>query len=794
VPFSVSQKTLDRLEWPEVVERLRRLARTPRGRIRCEADDSLFEADLGEARTRLAETSEARAILDAGTLPPLEGVRDQARVLGRLRKRGMLTGEELLGLRSTLGAIHETSRFLLGRAEEAPLLAGRAHQILDHSGLEAEIDAALEADGEVRDAASPDLAAARRESRQIAGDVQRRIASCLQDPEIVEALSDSFFTIRNDRYVLPVRADARGRVSGIVHDASSTGTTLFVEPQAVVDLNNRLKQAELTIERETRRVLRALTERAAQARPAIESNLEILESIDLAFARGELSREMGAVEPRLGEDGVYLLHQLRHPLLPLAEAVPNDLHLGESFTVLLLSGPNAGGKTVTMKALGLTALFARAGLHVPAAPGAKVDAAESILADIGDEQDIRESLSTFSAHMANLSSIIESAGERSLVALDEVGVGTDPAEGASLAQAVLEALADARARVVATTHYNLLKEMAAVDSRFANASVEFDAETLAPTYRLTMGTPGASSATAVAARMGMRRDILERANALLEREDRRLDRMLSELAASRLTLERERTEATRLREESEAARNQYRSKLERLQARRDKLFEEMRGELERGFRDAHAQVASVIRDLQRGGRAQDAAHARDRLIALEEKTRVAEAELRGDEEQPESLTRVDWTRARPGDPVLVPGGRAGTLRSLPDRRGRVSVQIGNAKLELPADRISVPSGEVAKRREPRVSVQTVPREAAGGASRCDLRGLRVDEALDRVASALDDAASSGANRLMIVHGLGTGALRKAIREHLRDSPYVARFESADPREGGDGVTVAQLED
>ena len=684
-------------------------------------------------------------------------------------------------------------RFLLGRAEEAPLLAESAHRLVDHSALEAEIDAALEADGEVRDSASPDLAAARRESRQIAGDVQRRISSCLQDPDIVGALSDSFFTIRNDRYVLPVRADARGRVSGIVHDASSTGTTLFVEPQAVVDLNNRLKQAELTIERETRRVLRALTKQAAQARPAIESNLEVLETIDLAFARGELSREMDAVEPVLGEDGVYRLHQLRHPLLSLAEAVPNDLHLGESFTVLVLSGPNAGGKTVTMKALGLAALFARAGLHVPCAPGAKVDAVESILADIGDEQDIRESLSTFSAHMANLSSIVESAGERSLVALDEVGVGTDPGEGAALGQAVLEALAEAGARVVTTTHYNLLKEMAAVDSRFANASVEFDSETLAPTYRLTMGTPGASSATAVAARMGMRHDILERANALLEREDRRLDRMLAELSASRLTLERERSEAATLREESEAVRDQYRSKLERLQARRDKLFEEMRGDLERGFRDAHVQVASVIRDLQRGGRAQDAAHARERLIALEEKTRVAEAELRGDEE-PEPSARVDWTRTRPGDPVVVPGGRRGTLRSLPDRRGRVSVQIGNAKLELPADRIAAPSGEVTKRHEPRVAVQTVARKAAGGATRCDLRGLRVDEALDRVASALDDAATSGANRLVIVHGLGTGALRKAIHQHLRESPYVARFEAADPKEGGDGVTLALLED
>jgi DNA mismatch repair protein MutS2 len=336
--------------------------------------------------------------------------------------------------------------------------------------------------------------------------------------------------------------------------------------------------------------------------------------------------------------------------------------------------------------------------------------------------------------------------------------------------------------------------MAAVDSRFANASVEFDAETLAPTYRLSMGTPGASSATAVAARMGMRRDVLERANALLEREDRRLDRMLSELAASRLTLERERSEATRLREESEAARDEYRGKLERLQARRDKLFDEMRRDLERGFREAHSQVAGVIRDLQRGGRAQDAAHARERLLALEEKARVTEAELRGDEEQLEPAARVDWTRVEPGDPVLVPGGRQGTLRSLPDRRARVSVQVGNAKLELPADRIAVASVPVTPRREAHVSVQTVAREASAGATRCDLRGLRVDEALDRVASALDDAATSGANRLVIVHGLGTGALRKAVQRHLRESPYVTRFEAADPREGGDGVTVALLED
>jgi DNA mismatch repair protein MutS2 len=423
-----------------------------------------------------------------------------------------------------------------------------------------------------------------------------------------------------------------------------------------------------------------------------------------------------------------------------------------------------------------------------------LDAADSILADIGDEQDIRESLSTFSAHMANLSRIIESADARSLIALDEVGVGTDPAEGAALAQSVLEALADARARVVATTHYNLLKEMAAVDSRFANASVEFDAETLVPTYRIRMGTAGSSSATAVAARMGMRSDVLERANALLEREYRRLDRMLTELSASRLMLERERSEATRLREEGEAVRDEYRSKLERLQTRRDKLFQEMREDLEQSFRAAHTQVAAVIRDLQRGGRARDAAHARERLIALQERTRETEKQLRGEEAPAAKIARIDWKRAKPGDPVLVPGGSRGTLVSLPDRRGRVSVQVGNAKLQLAADRVGQTSGDVHRPRESHVALQTIPRKVSGGTARCDLRGLRVDEALDRVASALDDAATAGADRLVIVHGLGTGALRKAIHEYLRSAPYVTRFEAADPREGGDGVTLVLLRD
>jgi len=811
VAFRVSQRTLQQLDWQEVAARLAGHAATPRLRARlapAQEEDGrlvlpdLFEASESAARERLAETSEARAILDEGDLPPLGGVCELDATLRRLAAGGVVSARELLDLGRALGALHATARFLRSRRETAPGLAGRAELIEEQPGLVEDIEWALSEEGEVRDAASPALADARTRARHLAGELQRRLETYLRDPDVAASLSDSFVTVRNDRYVLPVRADARSRVRGIVHDASGTGTTLFIEPEAVVELNNRLKQAEIEIERETLRVLRGLSEQAARALPALHAGLEALEAIDFAFARGRLSRDMDALEPAVGREGIFVLPQLRHPLLDPAAVVPNDLRLGEGYTVLVLSGPNAGGKTVAMKALALAVLFARAGLHVPAGPGARVDLPEALLADIGDEQNLRESLSTFSAHMANLARIVDAASERSLVVLDEIGEGTDPGEGAAIAQSVLEALADAGARVVTTTHYNLLKEMADVDPRFENASVEFDPQTLAPTYRLRMGTAGASSATAVASRMGLRGDVLERANALLEREDRRLDRMLSELGTSRAALERERREAERLRAESEEVRERYRSKLERLQERRDELFRSMRADLDRAFRDAHAEVAGVIRGLQRqgGASARDAAHARERLLALDEKRRRAEAAALPPETKEERPPPIDWRFARPGDPVRVAGGGAGTLLALPDKRGRVAVRVGGVRVQVPAERVAAeaPAARArAARPAPRVTVDAddaprVPLAGSGGSERLDLHGLRVAEALERLVYALDRAARRGCDRLVIVHGLGTGALRDAVREHLRESPYVTRFAPADPEEGGDGATVAAL--
>jgi len=471
----------------------------------------------------------------------------------------------------------------------------------------------------------------------------------------------------------------------------------------------------------------------------------------------------------------------------VADAVPNDLRLGANFRILVISGPNAGGKTVAMKALALATLMARAGLHVAAAPGSRVGAVDAVLADIGDEQDIRESFSTFSAHMANLAATVSEAGPRTLVLLDEVGVGTDPGEGAALAQAVLEQLADAGARVVVTTHFGLLKEMADVDERFENACVDFDPETLAPTYRLRLGMAGASSARAVAARMGMPARVIERARALIEREDRRLDQLLTELQASRAALDRERREAAQLREESAEARDAYREKLEKLQLRRDKLIAEMRGELDAAFKSAHAEIAGVIRELQRKGSAQEAARARERLAQLEREAKRAEHDERARMPRDEG-PRVDWRALAPGDAVRVEGGAAGTLVALPDRNGRALVQLGSARVAIDAERLR-PADATAQPKQSFVRVDLLPEGAS--ARRVDLRGLRVDEALTALERALDDAARASSETLEIIHGVGTGALQSAVREHLRRLPHVARFAAGGGR-GGEGVTLAYL--
>ena len=800
MPFEVAESTLESLEWSRIADALRIACRTPIGALILAESSAagLFEATEEGVRERLTETSEARALLDHDEPPPLGGCADVRDSLGRAEKGGVLEAAELSEVRRTVETMRSTLHFFDRRRENSPELFEIAVHIEEAPGLEAQIGRCLDANGEVRDGASPALAQARRDAHRLGGELQTRIERALQHADVKPHLSDAYYTVRNGRFVLPVKSDAKGHVRGIVHDASRSGTTLFVEPDGMVDLNNKHRQAELTVEREILRVMRELSAAVAREADSIRNSLDRIGRLDLAFARGTLSRDMDAVLPEIGRAGVFELGGLRHPLIPADECVSNDLRVGADFRVLILSGPNAGGKTVALKSIALAALLVRAGMHVPAPPGARVDLVDRVLADIGDHQDINESLSTFSAAMANLAGILRAAGPDTLVCLDEVGVGTDPSEGAAIAQSTLEALADDGARVITTTHYNLLKEMAEVDARFENASVEFDPETLAPTYRVRIGAPGASSATTVAARMGMPQGVLDRASALLDREDRRLDQMLSELAASRALLESEKAAAASLRAQSEQAREEYRGKLARLQERRDKLFDEMRGELDASFRDAHGEVSRIIAELQRAPSSRRAADAKTKLESLRDETERVQEE-RGfvptPAEDAPSAAPIDWPKARVGDAVRTPGGGDGTLLSLPDRRGRVSVQVSGRKVVLGRDQLTSLAGpplDQAPSRPRERDAQPLPPARIGGLVEADLRGLRVEEAIERLDVVLDLAAAEGRDEIRVIHGIGTGALRRAVREHLPRSHYVVETVEAAREEGGAGATRAIL--
>ncbi len=797
MPFEVAESTLESLDWARITDELRACCRTPLGALllRESSGAGLFETSEDAVRARLGETSEARALIDQDVMPPLGGCADIASALSQAEKGGLLDAAQLNEVRRTLEAMHATLRFFDRRREGAPRLCELADQLEEAPALEAEIARCLDPNGEVRDAASSALATARRDARRLSSELQTRIERSLQHTDIKPHLSDQYYTVRNGRFVLPVRSDAKSKVRGIVHDASRSGTTLFIEPDAMVELNNRHRQAELTVEREILRVMRDLSAAVARHAVAIGKSLDWLARIDLAVARGLLSRDMDGIEPEVGRDGIFELPGIRHPGIAPDQCVANDLRVGKDFSVLLLSGPNAGGKTVALKCVALAALMVRAGLHVPTDPGARVDLVDRVLTDIGDHQDIQESLSTFSAAMANLAGILRAAGPDTLVCLDEIGVGTDPSEGAAIAQSTLEALADRGARVVTTTHYNLLKEMAEIDDRFENASVEIDPHTYAPTYRVRIGAPGASSATTVAARMGMPQGVLDRTSALLDREDRQLDRMLTELAANRALLESEQAAATALRIESEQAREEYRNKLARLQERRDKLFGDMRRELDDSFRSAHSEVARIIAELQHSPSSRRASSARERLQSLRDETRKVQAESglepKVSASEPDSQA-VDWPRARIGDAVHAPGGGQATLLSLPDRKGRVSIQVAGAKVSVGRDQLTTRSGDRPPSSKQGPQPRTLPPVRIGGLVETDLRGLRVDEALDRLDAALDLAAAEGRDEMRIIHGIGTGALRKAVLEHLPRSRYVVESAAAAREDGGAGATRAIL--
>jgi DNA mismatch repair protein MutS2 len=811
----MNPKALTTLEYDKIIARLAALCAFPASRRL--ALDLQPSADYAEVLRRQRLTAEGRRALELKPGLSLAAARDIAGDVGQAARGHILEPAELLDVQATLHLARSVVDTLSRLRVQLPLLAEIAERIADLRDLETRIGRTVNQRAEVVDDASPVLAQLRRDGRQAHDRLTHRLQQLVSSASNRTALQEPIVTLRDGRYVVPVKAEMRSQLPGIVHDVSSSGATVFLEPLEVVEMGNRWRELQLEEQREVRRILRDLSQAVGERDAEIAAAVDALAEIDLSLAKARLGEALRAselphdgMEQRwLAEGGGLRLEEARHPLLTgdvvpitawVGEGPPSTFQLSpseEGFSVLLITGPNTGGKTVALKTVGLLALMAQAGLPVPAGGDSRLPVFEGVYADIGDEQSIEQSLSTFSSHMGNIIAILRAASPRSLVLLDELGAGTDPAEGSALAKAILHHLLRSGCLTIATTHHGELKAFAHVTPGVANASVEFDPQTLAPAYRLTIGLPGQSNALAIAARLGMPEELLAEA-----RQSIGPDRLAVETLIVDLARQRDAAETARFEQETAAARAQQAEKqvserLAALESGRERLLEQTRREMEEQLAQARARLHQAARDMERAARLP----APERTAAVE----AAQQEIEAVEKTVEKLERRRRRRRGPLPPI-EPGDLLylrdlplpGEALSAPDEHGEVEVKLGalRARISLrQVERVEKgmaepvtfhPARPVPARPEP------VEGRARAVSPELDVRGLAADEALLLVDQRLDEAFRAGLAEVRIVHGKGTGTLRRAVREMLSKHALVRAHASAAPRAGGDGVTVVEL--
>ncbi|HEV8468151.1 MAG TPA: endonuclease MutS2 [Candidatus Limnocylindria bacterium] len=734
-------------------------------------------SDLREAERLQDETAAARDLLRTSPSSGLRSARDIRDALRRARLGGTLDPEQLVAVADTVRA----AEHLFADVRPYPPLAARARFARPPSDVAGAIENAIGATGEVLDRASVRLGSLRADLRAAQARLQQRLDGLVRSPDLARLLQDPIVTQRAGRYVVPVKAEHRGAVKGIVHDQSASGATVFIEPLEIMEANNVLREAELAERAEVQRVLDELSRRVERAAEDLDAVIVALAALDLALAKGLYADALEASRPVLNAEGILDLVDARHPLLiEQGSVVGIDVRLGGEFRVLVITGPNTGGKTVTLKTIGLLTAMAACGLAIPAASNSRVPVLRRIFADIGDEQSIAQSLSTFSSHLRNVVATLAEAERSDLALLDEIGAGTDPDEGAALAMAVLETLLERGVLVAATTHYPELKAFALNTPGVRNASMEFDSDTLRPTFRLHVGLPGASNAFAIAERLGLERSVLARADTHLGELHRSLERTLREA-------ERQRTELAAALEEARVAA----ADASHATSDAEREAERLRDEAQRALRRARAEADELLlqarRALRQAEEAQDRAAKRN--LVEEARAALAEAESARAASSAPSPAPPASVPIAIGAPVLVEGvAEPGTLLAIDDR-GLADVAAGPLRLRVPAAQLRpAPQADAPLRSERAVvrgSAPSVPLQL-------DLRGARADEALAVLDRYLNDAAVAGIERLRIVHGKGTGALRTAIRAALAEHPLVRAHEPAAQSEGGDGATIVRL--
>ena len=754
------------------------------------------ETDPETVRRRLARTTDARRLTDVKGMPPFGGIRDICGSCDRAEKGAMLAAKELLEVARVLHSTRALVDYNKMNRTFRTSLDEIFERLLPNRTLEEKITRAILSEDMIADEASPALAEVRRKMREANNRIKETLQHFLSGTH-AKALQETIVTQRNGRYVVPVKAECKNEIKGLIHDTSASGATIFVEPIAVVEANNELRMLASREEQEIEKVLYDLSAQVSATAESLRLNYQNLTQLAFCFACGELSSRMRGCEPILS-DRLIDLRRARHPLIDPKKVVPTDIRLGGECDTLIITGPNTGGKTVALKTLGLFSLMAQAGLHLPTDPESTVRVFDRILVDIGDEQSIEQSLSTFSSHMVNLVSILGEVNERSLCLFDELGAGTDPVEGAALAVAIIEYVRSKGAFCAATTHYTELKTFALQTEGVCNASCEFDITTLRPTYRLIIGTPGKSNAFAISERLGLPAEVIELAKKHIHTDHKQFEQVIEQLEAARLEADRNRAEAERLRAEYERKQTDTERAVAQMRRDAEREIEQEKRKAQQMLESARASSNFIFSQLEKAKKAEAAGHVKE---GLEEARRAVRAELRAGEknvnpveeriEEPYQLPRA----LRRGDRVrLIDLGTEATVLELPDAKGMVSVQAGILKTRTPQENLRLMEEESkvfsAGKSTPAANYRAeVNRDFR---DEIDLRGMLGDEGWQTVDKYLDEAQVAGFSKVRLIHGKGTGALRNALWQRLKKDPRIKNFRIGQYGEGDGGVTVVEL--
>ena len=785
------EKSMETLELPRVLSLLADQAVTEEGKER--ARRLRPETDPAEVALRLKETTAAVNKMVLRGSPSFSGVKPVAGSLQRADMGGSLNTRELLDIAGVLAAARSAKEYGESDGEEKSPIDVLFHSLHPNRFLEDKITGSIVGDGELADSASPELASIRRHIRATESKVRDILQKIISSSQ-AKYLQESIITQRSGRYVVPVKSEFKNEIPGLVHDLSGSGSTFFIEPMGVVKANNELRELQAKEEKEIDRILAELSAEAASFREDITLNYDLLIRLDSIFARGKLSARMGAMEPGLSAKSLCL-RRARHPLLPPKTAVANDLSLGEKFDTLVITGPNTGGKTVTLKTIGLLTLMAQCGLHIPAGDGSTIRVCRRVLADIGDEQSIAQSLSTFSSHMSNIVGMLAETDEETLVLFDELGGGTDPVEGAALAAAIIEHARGLGALVAATTHYAELKVYAMTTPGVENASCEFDVETLAPTYRLLVGIPGKSNAFAISRRLGLPQEIIQQAAARVSAENVRFEDVLTKLDQQRQEMEKEQRQAAQLRLEMEQAAAKAQEYRDSLQKEKEKNEARAKAEARAILDEARRTADEVFRELgdmrKKAQKEQDWQAVNDQRAGLRRRLNEAEDKLGGREKAaPPPMLRP----AQKGDTVtILKTGTQGTVLSV-NKDGVLQLQAGILRITAKQEEVRVVEGETQTQKAARQYIQRTEHKlrSLGAKAEVDLRGMTTDEAEMTLSQFLDRAVMGNLTQVTVIHGKGTGAVRKAVHTYLKRYKGVASFRLGRYGEGEDGVTIVAL--